>query len=70
MAALARRQSDWHGWTWRGARRLAAAEAAVQARGLPRTVEWPRDCSGRLSFEAPGMPTVQVAAPPLTAKAR
>lgn len=29
MSALETGQSDWHGWTWRNARRLAAARAAL-----------------------------------------
>jgi hypothetical protein len=47
MANLAERQADWHGWTWRGARRLADAAALVEERGLPR-IGGNRMCDGRL----------------------
>jgi hypothetical protein len=36
MDRLQAEQGDWHGWTWRGARRLAAAEARIAERRLPR----------------------------------
>lgn len=35
MAKLAARQSDWRSWSWRGARRLAAAQAAAEAEARP-----------------------------------
>jgi hypothetical protein len=47
MARLAADQADWHGWTWRGARRLAAAEQAARRRHLPRLRDEPRMCDGR-----------------------
>jgi hypothetical protein len=48
MRFLAERQADWHGWTWRGARRLAAAEAAIATHGLPRSILGDRGCDGRM----------------------
>jgi hypothetical protein len=36
MDRLQAKQADWHGWTWRGARRLVAAEARIAERRLPR----------------------------------
>lgn len=36
MTALASEQADWHSWTWRGARRLAAARALTGS--LPSTL--------------------------------
>jgi len=47
MAQLARSQSDWHGWTLQGARRLAAAEAAAAALRLPVRRDEDRECDGR-----------------------
>ena len=47
MAAVEAAQSDWHAWTWRGARRLALAEAALgpdPARSV--AVKWGRNCDG------------------------
>jgi len=47
MALVVEAQSDWHAWTWRGARRLAAAEAALgpnPAHSLP--AKWGRNCDG------------------------
>jgi hypothetical protein len=35
LATLAETQRDWHGWTFRGARRLAAARAEVERLRLP-----------------------------------
>jgi hypothetical protein len=35
MQNLARRQSDWRSWTWRGARRLAKAQALTAGRPTP-----------------------------------
>jgi hypothetical protein len=36
LARLTREQADWHSWSWRGARRLAAARAAVAT--MPATL--------------------------------
>ncbi|WP_213982621.1 DUF4173 domain-containing protein [Sphingomonas sp. dw_22] len=46
---LAADQADWHRWTWRGARRLAAARAALGP-NPPRPFPAPRgrDCDGAL----------------------
>lgn len=38
-------QADWHGWTWRGAARLAEADAIVAERRLPATGGIGLDCS-------------------------
>jgi hypothetical protein len=48
MDMLAARQDGRGGWTWRGARRLAAAEAAVAERKLPRFAAPYRNCDGTL----------------------
>ncbi|HEY1606137.1 MAG TPA: DUF4173 domain-containing protein [Allosphingosinicella sp.] len=48
MDRLAQRQSDWRAWTWRGARRLADAQALVAARRLPRFTAGRRLCDGTL----------------------
>jgi hypothetical protein len=46
-------QSDWHSWTWRNARRLAAAQAALGPnRAMPLTVPYGRGCAGG-PFSAP-----------------
>ena len=47
MEALAHQQADWHGWTWRGAQRLEAAEARAAALRLPRRRGEARQCDGR-----------------------
>ena len=46
MDRLAAQQDARGGWTWRGARRLAGARAAVAARKLPRFVAPYRNCDG------------------------
>jgi hypothetical protein len=49
MTALAEGQSDWHAWTWRNARRLALARAALgpnPARANPAPSG--RDCDGAI----------------------
>jgi hypothetical protein len=63
---LAARQSSWQSWTWRGARRLSAARARMEAAGLPTYAPFQRYCDG-----AP-IPRVQVApaAPALTVEVR
>jgi len=41
-------QSDWHSWTWRNARRLEAAKAALGDKpATARPAEFGRDCAGR-----------------------
>jgi hypothetical protein len=50
MASVVRAQSDWHAWTWRDARRLALAQAALgpnPAHSLP--VKWGRNCDGSVN---------------------
>jgi hypothetical protein len=44
---LETRQGDWHGWTWRGSRRLAEARRLVAERRLPRFAADLRRCDGR-----------------------
>jgi hypothetical protein len=47
MDRLATRQSDWHGWTFRDARRTAEAKRLIAERRLPRYSANIRDCDGR-----------------------
>ena len=47
MDRLATRQGDWHGWTFRGARRMAEADRRVRERRLPRFSADVRGCDGR-----------------------
>jgi hypothetical protein len=69
MDRLAARQDGRGGWTWRGARRLAAARAAVAARKLPRFAAPYRNCDG--TVPRIGIDTASAAAPPpLTAAER
>jgi len=44
---LAEAQADWHGWTLRGAGRLATAQAIVAAYHLPPPRTLNRQCDGR-----------------------
>jgi hypothetical protein len=44
---LAEAQADWHGWTLRGAGRLAAAQAIVAEHRLPPPRPLIRQCDGR-----------------------
>jgi len=46
MNRLAENQADWHGWTFRGARRLATAREAVSNRKLPAAYGGWRHCGG------------------------
>jgi hypothetical protein len=48
MDRLATRQGDWHGWTFRNARRSAEAKRRIAERRLPRFSADVRDCDGRL----------------------
>ncbi|PAX06636.1 hypothetical protein CKY28_15975 [Sphingomonas lenta] len=69
LAQLRREQGDWRSWTWRGARRLAAAEAIVG----PEKPRPPEPANGRACGGAPlppPPPQVQPPARPLTAEAR
>jgi hypothetical protein len=47
MDRLATRQGDWHGWTFRGARRSAEAKRLIAERRLPRFSADVRGCDGR-----------------------
>ncbi len=67
MAELARDQADWHGWTWRGARRLEAANARAAALRLRRHRGEARQCDGRPFPPPPPAPpatTLPEAVPP------
>lgn len=47
---LRTQQADWHSWTWRGARRLALAEARIGPRPrLPLPAPYGRDCQGTIA---------------------
>lgn len=56
MDRLEQRQADWRAWTWRGARRLAQAEALVAARRLPRFAAGRRLCDGTFPPPLTGQP--------------
>jgi hypothetical protein len=47
IADLNADQADWHGWTLRNGRRLAAADALIAERGLPFRRIADRQCDGR-----------------------
>jgi hypothetical protein len=47
LRELAEAQADWHGWTLRGAGRLAAAQAIVAGHRLPAPRPLNRQCDGR-----------------------
>lgn len=51
-----RKQSDWHGWTWRDARRLDRIEALTQDRPLARPRPGLRDRDGRFRPLAAPLP--------------
>lgn len=44
---LATTQGDWHGWTFRNARRMSEAKRLMAERRLPRFSAGIRDCDGR-----------------------
>jgi len=46
MYRLARDQSDWHSWTWAGARRLARARALMGTHPVRSQPGLPRGCDG------------------------
>lgn len=52
MNRLAQDQADWRGWTFRGARRLAAAREAVARRRLPAAYGGWRHCAGPIPQQA------------------
>ena len=73
MDRMDRYLADWHGWTWRDARRLAEAERIIAEKALPRYRAGPRLCDGRIAPPPPPPPSVSVEAPiiaptPLTAE--
>jgi Domain of unknown function (DUF4173) len=70
LTELEATQADWHGWTWRGARRLAAARALVEARRLPRHPDGERHCHGSPLPPPPPQMQALEAAQPLTAPAK
>ncbi|HEX6376395.1 MAG TPA: DUF4173 domain-containing protein [Allosphingosinicella sp.] len=47
MDRLVTSQGDWHGWTYRDARRLSEARRRIAERGLPRFSASRRACDGR-----------------------
>ena len=47
MDRLGTSQGDWHGWTFRNARRSAEAKRRIAVRRLPRISAEVRDCDGR-----------------------
>jgi hypothetical protein len=47
MDRLENAQADWHGWTFRNARRLAAAHRLVARNRLPRFTAGRRPCDGK-----------------------
>lgn len=51
MANLSRDQSDWHSWTWRNARRLAAARRVVgSSPRQPSAAPHGRNCAGAVNL--------------------
>jgi hypothetical protein len=58
MDMLAARQDSRGGWTWRGARRLAAAREAVAERKLPRFVAPYRNCDGTVPVPETASPSL------------
>ncbi|WP_454280296.1 DUF4153 domain-containing protein [Sphingomonas sp. Marseille-Q8236] len=58
MQRTERRQSDWHSWTWRDARRLSAAHALVGTRRPART---PTVCGEPLNTEPDETPLTKAA---------
>jgi hypothetical protein len=48
LADLETRQADWHSWTWRNARRLAAARAAKPAPVTLPQAPFGRKCDGSI----------------------
>ncbi|MEK9210971.1 DUF4153 domain-containing protein [Sphingomonas sp. 2378] len=58
MSETARRQADWHSWTWRDARRLSAAHALVGKRPAPHVLTV---CGEPLKTEAAETPLTKAA---------
>ena len=71
MDRLDARQADWDSWTWRGARRLVAAQELIAERRLPRLKASPRRCDGSpfpfVQVASPAPAQLRPAQPPLTA---
>lgn len=58
LAQVEREQADWHSWTWRNARRLAAAQLALGDHPpLPRPAPNGRNCGGEPIRTDPLPPT-------------
>jgi hypothetical protein len=67
LGVLITRQRDWHSWTWRGARRLAAAQALVSSLPSPSGDLWrTMACGGPV---APPIRTVATPRPTIQAPA-
>ena len=65
---LMRNQTDWHSWTWRNARRLAAARHLLgPAPQQPRLAPYGRNCAGEISAPPPAPPAISK---PLTRAAK
>ena len=63
LADLRRQQGDWHSWTWRDARRLAAAETTLGVRPpVPFPAPHGRDCQGAIE-QPPAQPLTGGAQP-------
>ena len=58
MDRLATSQGDWHGWTFRNARRSAEAKRLIAERRLPRFSADVRNCDGRRP-EAVALPPIR-----------
>src|SRR3546814_17199362 len=59
------RQADWHGWTWRNARRLAAAKAALRPTApTPIRAPYGRRCDGTVIPPPPPAPPPPSPPPP------
>lgn len=69
MDEMEPRLTDWHGWTWRNARRFLTAERLIEEKGLKREHVGPRQCNGlpyppREQAEAVEAPSIVSAPPP------
>lgn len=69
LARIELRQADWHGWTWRNARRLAAAHAMMAPMPAPWPAPFGRACDGHIlppPEPAPAVKTPVSPSPALT----
>ncbi|MET0310344.1 MAG: DUF4173 domain-containing protein [Sphingomonas sp.] len=65
MRNLAADQADWHRWTWRGARRLAAAQAILGPNpSRPAPAPYGRECGGAFIPPPPPPPRRESTPPP------